>query len=72
MVIVWVVWPSGADETTEDFEHSMVLLFHERPGAFQKLERWMEQWSQRNNEDVSESFQRISKQAQGAAQRDAP
>ena len=72
MGIVCVVWPSGADGTTEDFEHSMVLLFRQRPSAFQKLERWMEQWSQRNNEDIPESFQRICKQAQGAVQRDAP
>ena len=72
MVIVWVVWPSEADGTTEDFEHSVPLLFRQQPGAFQKLERWMERWSQRNNEDIPESFQRICKQAQGAAQLDAP
>jgi len=70
--IVWISWPPEADGITEeDLGRSMLLLFRQRPGAFQKLEQWMERWSQTSNwNKIPESFQRICKQAQEAAQRD--
>ena len=73
MGTVWMSWPPEADGITEeDLSSSMLLLFRQRPGAFQKLERWMERWSQMRNESniVRESFQRICKQAQEATQLD--
>ena len=69
---VWMSWPPEAGGITEeDLSCSTLLLFRQRPGAFQKLERWMERWSQmRNVNHIPESFQRICKQAREAAQRD--
>jgi hypothetical protein len=73
MVTVWMLWPPGASGMTEeDFGHSMLLLFRQRPGAAQELEQRMEQWSQRSHKRIPESFQRICRQAHGAAQLDAP
>ena len=54
----------------EDFENSMLLLFRQRPGAAQRLERWMERWSQEwPGRDFPESFQRILTRAQEAVKR---
>jgi len=65
-------WPPEAGGITEeDLSCSMLLLFRQRPGAFQKFEQWMERRSQIPGRDTPESFQRIFKQAQEAAQRDA-
>jgi len=70
---VWILWPPEADGITEeDLSCSMLVLLRQRPGALQKLERWMEWWSQETDKNVPESFQRICKQAQEAAQRDRP
>jgi len=45
---VWMLWPPEGGKTTgEDLEHAMVSLFHQQPGALQKLEEQMEQWSGR-------------------------
>ena len=72
MGAVWVAWPPGAGGTTEeDLDLLMVLLFRQRPGALQKLEQWMEQWSQRNSKDIPESLRRVCERAYEAAQRDA-
>jgi len=73
MGTVWVLWPPGANEKTEeDLGHSIPLLFRKRPGAFEKLKQWMEQWSRINHREIPESFQRICEQAYKAAQRDTP
>ena len=73
MGIIWMVWPPGAGVMAEeDLDRSMVLLFRQRPGASQKLERWMERWSQEHGEEVPESFRRLCGQAHEAAQRDPP
>jgi len=65
---VWISWPPEADGITEgDLSRSIPLLFRQRPDAFRKLERWMERWSQENDKNVPESFQRICKQAQEVA-----
>ena len=70
---VWMVWPPGADGTIEeDLDRLMVLLFRQKPGAFQKLGQWMKRWSQKNSEDIPESFKRICKRACEAAQQDLP
>ena len=73
MGTVWILWPPESDGITEeDLSSSILLLFRQRPGAFQKLEQWMERCSQINDESIPESFQRICKQAREAAQRDTP
>jgi len=70
---VWILWPPEADGITEeDISCPMLLLFRQRPGALQNLEQWMERWSQIHDKSIPESFQRICKQAQEAAQRDTP
>ena len=64
MGIVWMVWPPETGSTTEeDVLRVTLLLFCQRPGAIQKLERWMERWSGRSGKDVSESFRRACEQA---------
>ena len=72
--IVWMLSPWKANAMAKgDFGHSMLLLFHQRPGAVQKLEQWMERWSQKYPfNHIPESFQRICKQAHEAAQQDPP
>ena len=69
--VIWMVWPPEISKAVEDLERVMVLLFRQRPGAAQKLKEWVEQWSQKCDEDIPESFQQVCKQAQEAAQRDA-
>ena len=68
---IGVVWMSFemAGITEEELEHSMLLLFHHRPGAAPKLEQVMKRWSQECREDIPESFQRILVRAQEAVQR---
>jgi len=71
--IVWMSWRQKADGITEeDLGRSMLLLFRQRPGAFQRLKQWMERWSQKTGIGIPESFQRICEQAQEAAQRNGP
>jgi len=72
MGIVWMLWlPRAGSLTEEDLGRTMQLLFRQRPGAAQKLEQWMERWSQKRGKDVPGPFQRICKQAYEAAQQDA-
>ena len=72
MGIVWMLWPPGPGRMTEeDFDRTMPLLFHQRPGAAQNLKQWMDRWSQICNMYVPESFQRICKQAHEAARLNA-
>jgi len=71
MGTICVLWPPETNGITEeDLGHLTLLLSRERPGLFEKLKQWMEQWSQTNHKKIPESFQRICKQEQGAAQRD--
>ena len=71
--VVWTLLPWKANAMVEaDLGHSILLLFRQRPGAVQKLERWMGRWGQKRGIDVPESFKQICKQAHEAAQRDAP
>jgi hypothetical protein len=73
MATIWMVWPPEVGGITEeDLGRSMLLLFQQRPGAFQKLEQWMERWSQETGKDTPESFQRICRQAREAVRLDAP
>ena len=72
MATVWMVWPPGAGGITEVLEHSMLLLFRQQPGVIQKLEQWMERWSEANREEIPDSFQRICERAREAARQDAP
>ena len=70
---VWMLWPPGdSGATEEDLECSMVSLFRQRPGSAQKIEEWMERWSQESSRDVPESFRRLCKQAHKAAHQNPP
>lgn len=64
--------PPETDETTENLEHVMVLLFRQRPAAVQKLTQWMEERSKVLYKDVPKVFQRICKRAHEAAQQNLP
>ena len=67
--IVWM-YSESAGIKEEDLEHSMLLLFRQRPGAAQKLEQRLERWSQQHSSmRIPESFQRTLTQAQEAVQR---
>ena len=70
VAVVWMIWPPGTGGITEG-ELSLLIppLFRQQPGAGQKLEQWMERWSQANHEDVPELFQEIC--TQQAARQDA-
>ena len=71
MGIVWIKWPPGVGETTEEeLERLTLLLFRQRPGAIQKLAQWMEEWSKESRKKVPEHFERICKQAHDAVQQD--
>ena len=64
---VWIMWPPETGQTMEDdLERPMVLLFRQRPSAVRKLTQWVKS----RFEEVPESFERISQQAQEAVQRD--
>ena len=66
--IGWVLSES-AGITKEDVEHSTLLLLHQRPGATQRLEQWMEKWSQQHEKTIPESFQQILTRAHDVAER---
>ena len=71
MGIVWMLSPREASEMAEgDLVQSTLLLFHRRPGAVQKLERWMERWGRGWGNDIPESFKQICKQGHEDAQQD--
>jgi hypothetical protein len=71
MGIIWMLFPWEESAMPEgDLGHYMLLLFRQRPGAVQRLEQWMEQWSQTCGDDIPESFKRICGQARETAQRD--
>ena len=56
----------------KDLECMTLSLFHQQPGAIQKLEQWMEQWSKQHQKDVPKPFQQICEQAHlGAAEQGA-
>jgi len=65
--VVWMLWPPEKGQTTEEDLGDVTLsLFHQRPGAMQKLEQWMEGWTEDGGQ-IPESFQQICKQAQDEA-----
>ena len=68
--IIWICLDS-AGITEEDIKISMLSLFRHRPGAAQRLEQWMERWSQQYKENIPEPFQRILTQVHEAVQRQA-
>ena len=59
--LLWLTWGSVVPE--EDLKHMTALLFHQRPGAIQKLEGWIEKWCRRKGKLVPESFQLICEQS---------
>jgi len=71
MGISWMLFPESADPTEGDLGHSMTLLFRQRPGAVQKLEKWVERRSREHPNRVHKSFQQLCKQAHEAAKQDA-
>jgi len=72
MGIFWTFLPGRLDLGKGGPGHSMTLLFRQRPGAVQRLEQWMERWSQGARKDIPESFKKAHEQAREAAQRDGP
>jgi hypothetical protein len=71
--IVWMLWPLGAGGMTrEDVENSTRLLFHQRPGATQKLEQWIERWSRGPVNHIPDSFRLVCERAREAAQQNTP
>jgi hypothetical protein len=60
MCVVWMVWtPEYGRTTVEELEPMTLLLFHQRPGAIQKLRQWMERQSRESGERIFKSFQQI-------------
>jgi len=72
MGIVWMLLPEGLDPGEGDLDHSMTLLFCQQPRAVQKLEQWMERWSQGARRDVPKLFKQAHERAHEAAQRGGP
>ena len=71
MGVVWMFWPPEKGETTEvDLEQMALSLFHHQPGAVQKLEQWMGQWTH-GWKKIPKSFQQICKQAHDEAAQQA-
>ena len=66
--IVWMLSRGVEWRTEEDLENPMLLLFRQRPGAAQKLEKWIERWSRQGKQDILESFKQTCKRAHEAAQ----
>ena len=60
--------PDFVGVAEEDLESSMLLLFRQRPGAAQKIERWTKQWSRQCGMGIPEWFERSFKRAHEAAQ----
>ena len=67
--IVWMSSSGAEDRAEEDLENLMALLFRQRPDAVQKLEEWIERWSQKYKTDIPELFERTCKRAHEEAQR---
>jgi hypothetical protein len=73
MGAVWMMWPPGIGGIARrDLERYMVLLSHQRPGATEKPEQWMERWSQSPFNTIPDPFQQVCRQARRAAQQGAP
>jgi hypothetical protein len=66
MGVVWMIWPPEKGETTEEvLECVMLSLFHQWPGAIQKLKQRMEKWSKSGPRNiVPESFHQICAKAE--------
>lgn len=62
--VIWMVWPPEDDEPMEkELEDGMLLLFHQQPGAIQRLQQWMQQWSDKQGLVVPKSFEQICEKA---------
>ena len=58
--VVWMLWPPEDNETMEKhLECEMLSLFHQQPGAVQRLEQWIKQWGKNTGWDVPELFGQI-------------
>ena len=53
-------WGYGRQKDLKDMTLS---LFHQQPGAIQKLKQWMEQWSECYGNDVPSAFHQICEEA---------
>ena len=62
--VVWMVWtPEDGETMDKDLECGMRSLFHHQPGAIQKLQQWMGEWSKWVRLDVPELFRQICEEA---------
>ena len=72
MGIVWIAWPPETGSTAEgEVRGATLSLFRQRPGAVQKLEQWVERWSERSGKVVPESFRQACEQARHEATQQA-
>ena len=72
MGIVWMAWPPETGSTAEgEVRDATLSLFRQRPGAAQKLEEWMERWSERSGKAVPESFRQVCEQVRHEAAQQA-
>lgn len=62
--VLWMAWPSETNDMTGDLRHAADTLFGQRPGAVQKLSRWMERWSEDTGKAIPTSFQRLREEMQ--------
>jgi len=67
--VVWMSLPRVEGRPEEDLENPMVLLFRQRPGAAQKLGKWIERWSQHWSTGILGRFEQTCKRAHEEAQR---
>ena len=63
MGFVWMACPPGPRDTMTVFDHAMTSLFDKRRSAAEKLNQWMEQWSQECGFSVPDNFKRTCKRA---------
>jgi len=61
--VVWMAWPPETGSVMEEIQHVIFSLFHQQPGAIQRLQQWMEQWSNESISVVPESFTQICNEA---------
>ena len=59
--LVWMIWtPEDGALGEEHLKDMTDLLFHEKPGAIEKLGQWMEQWSTELHCTIPRAFQQVT------------
>ena len=69
VAVVWMVWPPGDGQTTEeDLEHAMLSLLHQKSDSIQELEGKISRWGSGRIESFQRISERVCEQAQQATQ----